>query len=182
MNWFTICSGYPISFTGPLCSQAYVDRVENYLPYYVITNCIINSDGTFCNLMGDLFNVILYESDQTCLKCYQEYAANLAAIKDVNRRIECNKDDLDGVWTDACTQFLADALANFTICSGKSMNVAPIDIQSLQSLLKDITTSSTTISSSSVVTTINTPAPSSSRTTLRGTYIPLLIIIVLLIL
>jgi hypothetical protein len=164
-NWFASCSGYQISFTGPLCSQTYVDRVEKYLPYYVITQCMINFE--YCQLMSLVFEKISLDTDMTCLKCYEEYTASLSKITSLNPPLDlhaCGKDQYS-VWSNECKHVIADSLADFTVCAGRSMNSAKVDIQSLQTLLAAVVSPSITSS-----TTTDAPSTSSmgSPDTSRG--------------
>jgi hypothetical protein len=136
--WFNTCAGFPITFTGPLCSTVYVSKIEAYLPYYTITSCLINSDPAMCMMMGQLFDVITANSDVTCRQCYVEFVEALNDLLLSSNYAEVTSacsGSWDAVGSTKCIQVLTDILANFSICAGVSMDttIKVVNINSIQS-------------------------------------------------
>ena len=123
--WFNTCAGFPITFTGPLCSTAYVSKIESYMPYYTITSCQINSDPSMCRLMNELLAHIQSNSDITCTQCYIEFVQGLKNLMASTTRVkEACSGSWDSVWSTECIQVLTDLLSTFSICSGLPMDTS----------------------------------------------------------
>lgn len=123
--WFNTCAGFPITFTGPLCSTSYVTKIESYLPYYTITSCMINSDPGMCQMMAQLIGNIENNSDTTCTQCYVEFVIGLKNLISSSTRVtNACAGSWNSVWSTQCIQVLTDLLASFSICAGLAMDTS----------------------------------------------------------
>ena len=128
--WFNTCAGFPITFTGPLCSVAYVSKIEDFLPYYTMTSCLINLDPGMCSMMSDLLGNIESTSDVTCTKCYQEFYDGLTRLLTSNNTqvVAACSSSMNSVWATECIQILTDLLSTFNVCAGVPLDIDEMEI------------------------------------------------------
>ena len=167
---FDKCAGLDILFTGPVCVSGTVDIVENLIPkpYYTFAQCAYHPYTSFCHTIPEYLATIEEDTDSVdCLACYTELQADLLALAASDTDDVCGTD----VFAGECIAYQVQALTDFEVCSGTTINVDPTSAPTLAATEAPTTKAVTqaTTAEGSTTTVADTTAKSSEMGTVVAT-------------
>jgi len=131
---FKTCTGYDVSFRGPVCTSSQLSAVASAMtpvPYEMLVNCAVNSasNSQLCGskIVGQYLNKLKLAAGDECNTCFTEfYAAVQALSTDDVVKTACTS---TGLTSAACKTALADPIASYKECSGKDIPFSAVDAQ-----------------------------------------------------
>jgi len=152
---FKTCSGYDITFKGPLCTSSDASAVlaaMDPLPYQLFANCAINgaSNSALCSssIVSQFVSKLITAAGATCNSCFSEFYTGVQELStDDVVKAACTSTTLT---SDACKTALADPIAAFEECSGQDMVFAPASTNTTTTATPTDSNSSNVLASSIV--------------------------------
>ncbi len=120
MRFFENCSGYPIEFFEPVCSDAQIASIQANVspsPYYTFMFCAL-AGNDICAFIQTYFDQVTAASTKDCGGCFVDFYNNIdqtAAAK------YCSTKNL---LAPECAASQTEALIRFQICAGQSLHAS----------------------------------------------------------